>query len=253
MSKADPIEISLTAIRAERHNLEREREDAISAAAAPFRDRIEELTRAEAALEPLVARRDEAPTPPADPPKGGRRQGSRRKDSPPESPTPASNGSTAKARGRRNREAVLAFIRAHPGCSRIEIVRGTGVPTNSIGALLNRLISGDQGAKNPIRAEGERRQRRYFPAEMPLLPPDADGVKTGDERKIVDVLDEADGPLPPGEIAIRAKVRSDHVPQICQKLTQRGVIERIPPKREGLPPRYQPIRKLEDAISDLVA
>lgn len=250
---ADPIEISLTAIRAAKHNAERECEDAVTVAAAPFRERIDELSRAEAALEPLVARNGDGPAKPAGPPRkpGGRRR--RTKHSTPAPSGPAAGGH--KAQGDANRKRVLDHIRAHPGTSSKEMMDALGMDRSTIAGHLNKLISVSSG-QAPVRMQkdpDDGRIRRYYAAQADMAPADESGVKTGDEQKIVDCLEAADGPLPPNELAVRSGIRSDFVPQMAQRLMQRGVIERVPPKRADLPPRYQPARKLADAVADAVA
>lgn len=259
----DSIEAGLTAIRAEKHNTERECEDAMTAAAAPFRARIAELDRAEAAMEPLVAK---GTTPPAaaDPPKGGRRQGSRRKDSTSKASPPADarrDGAAGREQGMKNRRAVIDAVRAKPGASTTELVEATGLERSTVSQHLAKLVRASSSARPALRMEkdpDDGRVRRYYPQEADVAPVRDGGAKTNDEQKIIDVLRAADGPLPPNEIAVRTRIRSDHVPQMAQQLNNRGVIERIPPKRDGLPPRYQPARqngerKLPDAIADAIA
>lgn len=251
----DPIADSLSAIRALREEAEQQR--------AAADDRIEELNRAEAALEPLVAGRDEAPAAPADPPKGGRGQGSRRrKDSPQRRGSPAPNDAdeTAAEKARQGRQAgaekrtdeVLAHIRANPGCSQVEIYEGLKISQNQASQATLKLARAGK-----IRKEKRGKGAAYFAKEAPAAPADHNGAKTVDERKILDCLKGAQGPLPPAEIAIRTGIRSDHVPSMAQRMAQREVIERVPPKREGLPPRYQPLRNgarpLEAAIEDAIA
>lgn len=254
----DPIADSISAIRALREEAEQQR--------AAVDDRIERLNRAEAALELLVAGRDEAPAAPADPPKGERGQGSRRRrTSTPRAAKPAEEkaegGGSGAEQGRQNREAILRVIRERPGVSSADIVEATRLERSTVATHLGKLVRAPQGSgRPPIRMEKDPRDgriRRYLPSQADVAPADTDGAKTVDERKILNCLRGAQGPLPPGEISVRTGIRSDHVPQMAQQMAKRGVIERVPPKREGMPPRYQPSRNgerpLEAAIEDAIA
>lgn len=151
MTRTDPIAASLTAIRAQRHNVERECDDAIAAAAAPFRARIDELNRAEAAIEPLVAKGTTPPAP-ASPPQRRRRQGSRKKDSTSKASPPADarrDGAAGRAQGEANRESIIAAVREKPGRSTTEIVDATGLERSTVSQHLAKLVRSPQGSGRP--------------------------------------------------------------------------------------------------------
>lgn len=254
----DPIAASLTAVQAKRHNLERECEDAVTAAAAPFRERIAELDRAEAALQPLVANGD-GPAATAGPPRKQRRGGGRRprKDSTKARRSPAPDarreGAGGRAEGARNREAIKAAVRAKPGSSTAEVVEATGVDRSTVATHLSKLIRSPQGSGRPaLRMEkdpDDGRVRRYYPQETDVAPADSNGAKTGEERKIMDALGAADGPLPSHEISVRTGIRSDQCGPMLGAMKRRGVIAEVPPKGPGFPTRWRPLTEAQRDVA----
>lgn len=259
----DRTEEVLAALQAYRQEVEAEGDRALAA----YRERIEGIDRAVANIRGGGSTNGAGPAKSASPPRKRTRRAERRpaKDSTSPASTPATPerdaGADARARGERNREAILKVIREKPGASTTDVVEVTGLDRSTVTTHLTKLVRSTQGSGRPaIRMEkdpDDGRVRRYYAQEADLMPANAEGVKTGEEQKIVDCLKSADGPLPPGEVAVRSGIRSDHVPQMLQRLTQREVIERLPPKRDGLPPRYRPAsgegtRTLGAAIADLV-
>lgn len=218
------------------------------AEASDLIERIETLKGIEASFESLNGKAP-ASAPPAD--RRGQSRPTPARTSTPKPAAPArKSGDAAAAKARQDRqdrqggrssdlmEKILAFIRANPGRSGREIEEGTGIGQGSVSRTtikLNRL--------GKIRTEGKGKGSRkaYYATEAAALPVDDNGAKSEQERKIVECLREADGPLPPTEISIRTGIRSDHVPAMCQAMTNRRVIGRVPPKGMGKPPRYQPI------------
>lgn len=273
MSDTDPIAASLTAVREARAAVEKQRDEGIERIRAAADERIDQLQRAEAALEPLATRNGDAPAAPKPSSRGKRGGGRRRrKDSTPRrsAPAPAPRGAdrastdtpTAAAResasdkAKANREAVLRFIRAHPGCQQRDVIEGAGIAAGSVAGVINALTRSRQGGGGQPLVRVEKpspRKKLLFPREADVARSDDHGLKTGDERKVVTAIVKADGPIPATQISVRAGVRQDHVSSICQGLQRRGILTAVPPKRDGFPTRWKLTPGREALVDALTA
>ena len=153
---------------------------------------------------------------------------------PPDAPSEAAKAKPREA-GRQTREAMLAEIRKHPeGIAPRDIAEALDRPWGGLKSHAVALLNNGK-----IRAEGSRKSRRYLPAEADLAPVDANGAKTGPERRVLAALESAPGALTTSEVAANAEVNIGDAGRILQGLSRRQLVRALPRKSETERPRWE--------------
>lgn len=131
-------------------------------------------------------------------------------------------------------KAILDFVRTHPGAIGKEVAEGVGIDQSSASRRLTALARDGK-----FEIEKGARGAKHYRLRSAAMPTDDSGAKTGDERKMVEALREADGPAQTAELSGKCGVSVPDTARILSGLQRRGVVRRVPAKNDSEPARWE--------------